>query len=77
MTMPFQWAKPGLAQDLKPGDRVEFSFRQQGDEHIVTRIQRAGAAPAAQPAATGAAMPAAAPAVAPVVDHSAHTGGQR
>ena len=73
MTMPFQWAKPGLAQDLKPGDRVEFSFRQHGEEHIVTRIQRAKAAPAAQPAPTGAATPAAAPAV----DHSAHTGGQR
>ena len=77
MTMPFQWAKPGLAQDLKPGDRVEFSFRQQGDEHIVTRIQRAQASPAAQPAATRASTPAVAPAVAPVVDHSAHTGGQR
>jgi Cu(I)/Ag(I) efflux system membrane fusion protein len=47
MTMPFQWARPELAQGLKPGDRVEFSFRQQGDEHIVTRIQRAQAAPAA------------------------------
>jgi Cu(I)/Ag(I) efflux system membrane fusion protein len=72
MTMPFQWAKPGLAQGLKPGDRVEFSFRQEGDEHIVTRIQRAMAPPAAQPAATRASTPAAAKAL----DHSTPTGGK-
>ncbi len=47
MTMPFQWAQPALAQGLKVGQRVEFSFRQQGDEHIVTRIQPAAARPAA------------------------------
>jgi len=70
MTMPFQWARPELAQGLKPGDRVEFSFRQQGDEHIVTRIQAATVQPAVSPVA-------APPAAAPVVDHSSHTGSQR
>jgi Cu(I)/Ag(I) efflux system membrane fusion protein len=76
MTMPFQWAKPGLAQGLKPGDHVEFSFRQQGDEHIVTRIQRAQAPLAVPPATTPTTTPTTTPAAAPAVDHSAHTGGK-
>jgi len=69
MTMPFRWDRPALAQGLKAGDRVEFSFRQQGDEPIVTRIQPAsGKAMAPAPAA---AKPAAG-----AVDHSSHTGGR-
>jgi Cu(I)/Ag(I) efflux system membrane fusion protein len=44
MTMPFQLSRPDLARGLKPGDAVRFRFRQQGDEHIVTAIQRAPAA---------------------------------
>jgi Cu(I)/Ag(I) efflux system membrane fusion protein len=44
MTMPFQLARPDLAKGLEPGDKVIFSFRQQGDEHVVTAIERAGAA---------------------------------
>jgi Cu(I)/Ag(I) efflux system membrane fusion protein len=43
MTMPFQLARPDLGQGLKPGDTVRFRFRQQGDEHILTAIERAGA----------------------------------
>ncbi|MDZ7590472.1 MAG: efflux RND transporter periplasmic adaptor subunit [Rubrivivax sp.] len=73
MTMPFQWAKPELAQGLKPGDRVEFSFRQEGDEHIVTRIQPAAAPAAAPPAIPPVSTP---PAAAPAVNHSGHTGGK-
>jgi Cu(I)/Ag(I) efflux system membrane fusion protein len=71
MTMPFQWAEPELARGLKPGDHVEFSFRQEGDEHVVTRIQPAKAPPTTQPAATAPAAP-----TAPKVDHSSHTGGK-
>jgi Cu(I)/Ag(I) efflux system membrane fusion protein len=41
MTMPFQLARPDLARDLKTGDRVQFRFRQQSDEHVVTAIERA------------------------------------
>ena len=40
MTMPFQLAQPDLAKGLKAGDKVRFSFRQQGDEHVVTRIRK-------------------------------------
>jgi Cu(I)/Ag(I) efflux system membrane fusion protein len=40
MTMPFQLARPDLAQGLKPGDAVKFRFRQQGAEHRVTAIER-------------------------------------
>ncbi|HET9821014.1 MAG TPA: efflux RND transporter periplasmic adaptor subunit [Burkholderiaceae bacterium] len=40
MTMPFQLAQPGLAKGLKAGDRVHFSFRQQGDEAVITAIQK-------------------------------------
>jgi len=57
MTMPFQLARPDLARGLKPGDAVRFRFRQQGDEHVVTAIQRAPAAPGSRavPAAPAAA----------------------
>lgn len=48
MTMPFQLARPELGKGLRTGDRVRFRFRQQGDEHIVTAIERA------RPAATTA-----------------------
>lgn len=40
MTMPFQLAQPALAKGLKAGDAVRFRFKQQGDEHIVTAIER-------------------------------------
>lgn len=43
MTMPFQLAQPDLAKGLKAGDTVRFRFRQQGDEHIVTAIEREAA----------------------------------
>jgi membrane fusion protein, copper/silver efflux system len=57
MTMPFQLSKPDLARGLKPGDAVRFRFRQQGDEHIVTAIQRAPATPTDPHAAHGPATP--------------------
>lgn len=42
MTMPFLLAQPALARGLAVGDAVVFRFRQQGDEHLVTAIERAG-----------------------------------
>lgn len=44
MTMPFQLAGPQLARGLKAGDAVRFRFRQRGDEHVVTTIERAASA---------------------------------
>ena len=51
MTMPFRLARPDLARGLKAGERVRFRFRQQGDDAILTAIERV--APA-QAAASGA-----------------------
>lgn len=45
MIMPFQLAQPELARGLKAGDAVRFRFRQQGDEYVVTAIERAGSRP--------------------------------
>ncbi|WP_088279146.1 efflux RND transporter periplasmic adaptor subunit [Ideonella sp. A 288] len=44
MTMPFKLADPALAKGLKKGQAVQFSFRQQGDEHVVTRVAPASGA---------------------------------
>ena len=44
MTMPFQLARPDLARGLKAGDAVRLRFRQKGDEHVVTAIDREPAA---------------------------------
>jgi len=44
MTMPFQLARPDLARGFGAGDRVRFRFRPQGDEHVVTTIERDGGA---------------------------------
>lgn len=58
MTMPFQLTTPDLARGLEPGDAVRFRFRQQGDAHVVTAIDREPSAAAADPhaghGATGA-----------------------
>jgi Cu(I)/Ag(I) efflux system membrane fusion protein len=56
MTMPFQLAQPDLARGLKAGDAVRFRFRQKGDEHVVTAIDRepAAADPHAGHGSTGA-----------------------
>jgi Cu(I)/Ag(I) efflux system membrane fusion protein len=56
MTMPFQLAQPDLARGLKAGDAVRFRFRQKGDEHVVTAIDRepAAADPHAGHGGTGA-----------------------
>lgn len=40
MTMPFKLARPDLAHGLKAGDAVRFRFHQEGDEHVVTAIDR-------------------------------------
>jgi len=45
MTMPFKLARPDLAKGLKKGQAVQFSFRQQGDDNIVTRFEPAGGKP--------------------------------
>lgn len=66
MTMPFLWEKPALAQGLKVGDAVQFGFRQQDDEHVVTRIERQAAAPGGGAAAAPAA----------VDPHAGHGGGR-
>lgn len=56
MTMPFQLARPDLARGVKAGDAVRFRFRQKGDEHVVTAIDRepAVADPHAGHGSTGA-----------------------
>ncbi|MDH5330309.1 MAG: efflux RND transporter periplasmic adaptor subunit [Aquincola sp.] len=41
MTMPFPLARPDLAKGLKSGDKVRFTFRQQGDENVITAIEKA------------------------------------
>lgn len=45
MTMPFKLADPAAAKGLKPGDKVHFSFRQQGDEAVITSIMKSGGKP--------------------------------
>ena len=54
MTMPFRLARPDLARGLKAGERVRFRFRQQGDDAVLTAIERAVPAAAAAAAASGA-----------------------
>ncbi|GMV46548.1 MAG: hypothetical protein AMXMBFR66_19460 [Pseudomonadota bacterium] len=54
MTMPFRLARPDLAQGLKAGERVRFRFRQQGDDAVLTAIERAAPAAAAAAAPSGA-----------------------
>jgi Cu(I)/Ag(I) efflux system membrane fusion protein len=45
MTMPFKLDEPDLAKGLKPGDKVHFSFRQRGDEAVITSIMKTGQQP--------------------------------
>jgi Cu(I)/Ag(I) efflux system membrane fusion protein len=45
MTMPFKLAQPDLAKGLKPGDKVHFSFRQEGDDAVITSIMKTGRQP--------------------------------
>jgi len=49
MTMPFQLARPELASGFKAGDTVQFRFRQQGDDNVVTAIARSAATGGAKP----------------------------
>lgn len=58
MTMDFQLARPELAAGIRSGDGVRFRFRQQGDEYVVTAIERDAAAPAhAGPGASAGGRP--------------------
>lgn len=41
MTMNFKLKEPGLATGLKAGDKVRFAVEAQGDQLIVTRIEKA------------------------------------
>jgi membrane fusion protein, copper/silver efflux system len=54
MTMPFRLERPDLARGLKAGDRVRFHFRQQGDEAVVTALERTPATAAAASAGASA-----------------------
>jgi len=40
MTMNFKLKEPGLATGLKAGDKVRFAVEVQGDQLIVTRIEK-------------------------------------
>lgn len=44
MTMPFQLSRPDLARGLGAGDAIRFRFNPQGDEHVITAIERDGTA---------------------------------
>jgi Cu(I)/Ag(I) efflux system membrane fusion protein len=48
MTMPFKLAAPQLARGLQPGDAVRFRFRMQGDDAVLTAVERT---PATDPGA--------------------------
>ena len=40
MTMTFQAPDPTMVQGLEAGAPVRFSFRKEGDEYVLTEIQR-------------------------------------
>jgi len=42
MTMTFQLASPDLAKGLKPGDTVQFAFRQDGGDFVIKQLHKAG-----------------------------------
>jgi membrane fusion protein, copper/silver efflux system len=42
MTMAFKLPDARAARGLEPGDAVQFSFRQQGDDFVIERIRKAG-----------------------------------
>jgi len=44
MTMPFALAKPDVAAKVKPGERVAFVFRKDGDRYVVQSVQASGGA---------------------------------
>ncbi|WOB10846.1 efflux RND transporter periplasmic adaptor subunit [Piscinibacter gummiphilus] len=44
MQMPFKLASPALARRVKAGDAVQFGFTQSGDDYVIQRIERTGAA---------------------------------
>ncbi|MBC7958043.1 MAG: efflux RND transporter periplasmic adaptor subunit [Cytophagales bacterium] len=45
MTMPFKLADKTLAQGLKKGQAVQFSFAPQGDDYVMTRVAPLAGAP--------------------------------
>jgi len=44
MTMPFKLADRSLANGLKKGQVVQFTFSKQGDDHVLTQIAPASGA---------------------------------
>ena len=45
MTMDFTLADGALPEGIAAGENIEFEFHQAGDAYVVTKVQRAGAAP--------------------------------
>jgi Cu(I)/Ag(I) efflux system protein CusF len=41
MTMAFRVSQPSMLADLKPGDKVQFAFSEEGHEVVVTELRRA------------------------------------
>jgi Cu(I)/Ag(I) efflux system membrane fusion protein len=52
MTMAFKLPDAAAARALKPGDAVKFSFRQEGDDFVIDRIEKSAATGAAGHAGT-------------------------
>ena len=44
MTMGFRVARPHLADDVKVGDQVDFTFKEVGDEHVIETLMKHGSA---------------------------------
>ncbi len=45
MTMPFKLARPSLAATLKPGDMVNFGFREHDGGYVIERLDKNGGQP--------------------------------
>ncbi|RXZ45296.1 efflux RND transporter periplasmic adaptor subunit [Crenobacter cavernae] len=45
MTMPFKLARPDMAASLKPGDTVDFGFRQGDGGYVIEKLAKSGGKP--------------------------------